>query len=174
MGVGAALIMPATLSLLTNVLSDPGSEAVPSAPGPRWPEAPVPSDPCSEGSCSGTLVGIGLLDQCPCGHRGTGGRCYLLPMSRDPAAPRLDPMGAILSVTGLVALLWSIIEAPPRGANTTVVAGSSSEPSWSQALWAGMHAITRCSTCVSSRTAASRPPTPDHDVYFAMFGRCSS
>jgi MFS transporter, DHA2 family, multidrug resistance protein len=49
---------------------------------------------------------------------------YLLPMSRDPAAPRLDPIGALLSVTGLVALLWSIIEAPTKGwSNSTVIGG---------------------------------------------------
>jgi len=40
---------------------------------------------------------------------------YLIPESRDPASPRLDPIGAGLSIAGLTALVWSIIEAPSHG-----------------------------------------------------------
>src|SRR5947208_733878 len=40
---------------------------------------------------------------------------FLLPQSRDPDAPRLDPVGALLSIVGLVLLLWAIIEAPAEG-----------------------------------------------------------
>src|SRR5204862_6119682 len=40
-----------------------------------------------------------------------------------PSAPRLDPLGALLSVAGLIALLWAIIEAPTKGwSDPTVVA----------------------------------------------------
>ncbi|MCK9893499.1 hypothetical protein [Frankia sp. AgB32] len=38
-----------------------------------------------------------------------------VPDSWDPAARRLDPVGAALSILTLVALLWAIIEAPVRG-----------------------------------------------------------
>jgi EmrB/QacA subfamily drug resistance transporter len=49
---------------------------------------------------------------------------FLLPQSRDPDAPRLDPLGAVLSVGGLVALLWGIIEAPTKGwSDSSVIAG---------------------------------------------------
>jgi EmrB/QacA subfamily drug resistance transporter len=39
----------------------------------------------------------------------------LVPESRDPAAPRLDILGAVLSTAGLTALVWGIIEAPSAG-----------------------------------------------------------
>ncbi|MCI0635894.1 MAG: MFS transporter, partial [Actinobacteria bacterium] len=39
----------------------------------------------------------------------------LIPTSKDPSAPRLDPIGAVLSIGGLVALVFGIIEAPETG-----------------------------------------------------------
>src|SRR3546814_20673656 len=39
----------------------------------------------------------------------------LVPESSDPARPRLDPVGAVLSIAGLTALLWAVIEAPSQG-----------------------------------------------------------
>ena len=39
---------------------------------------------------------------------------FLIPTSKDPSAPRLDPIGAVLSIVGLVSLLYGIIEAPQR------------------------------------------------------------
>ena len=38
-----------------------------------------------------------------------------IPESKDPSAPRLDPIGALLSIAGLTALLWGIIEGPSKG-----------------------------------------------------------
>ncbi len=125
MGVGAALIMPATLSLLTNVFSDPRERG--RAIG-AW--AAVAGGAGSVGPVLGGFLlghfwwGSVFLINVPVVIVALVAGRYLLPMSRDPAAPRLDPMGAILSVTGLVALLWSIIEAPTKGwSNTTVVSG---------------------------------------------------
>ncbi|TMK55436.1 MAG: MFS transporter [Actinobacteria bacterium] len=40
---------------------------------------------------------------------------FFLPTSKDPSAPRLDPIGAALSMAALSALLWAIIGAPARG-----------------------------------------------------------
>src|SRR3546814_12977490 len=39
----------------------------------------------------------------------------LVPASSDPARPRLDPVGAVLSIDGLTSLLWAVIEAPSKG-----------------------------------------------------------
>src|SRR5260221_73414 len=39
----------------------------------------------------------------------------LVPESRDPSKPKLDPFGALLSIAGLTAILWAIIEAPSHG-----------------------------------------------------------
>jgi predicted MFS family arabinose efflux permease len=48
----------------------------------------------------------------------------LVPTSKDPSTPRIDYAGAALSVVGLTALVWSIIEAPEQGwTSTPVVAG---------------------------------------------------
>jgi Na+/melibiose symporter-like transporter len=44
---------------------------------------------------------------------------FLIPTSRDPSKPRLDPIGALLSIVGLVALVYAIIEAPSKGWGST-------------------------------------------------------
>ena len=47
-----------------------------------------------------------------------------MPTSRDPSTPRLDPVGALLSMVGLSLLLWTIIQAPERGwGSTATIAG---------------------------------------------------
>jgi MFS family permease len=43
------------------------------------------------------------------------GAIGFVPESADPGTPRLDISGAVLAVTGLVALVYSIIEAPSQG-----------------------------------------------------------
>jgi EmrB/QacA subfamily drug resistance transporter len=43
------------------------------------------------------------------------GAVWLVPESRDPASPPLDIVGAGLSVAGLSAVVWGLIEAPERG-----------------------------------------------------------
>ena len=42
-------------------------------------------------------------------------RFVLIPTSKDPSAPKLDPIGAVLSIIGLTTLLYGIIEAPSVG-----------------------------------------------------------
>ncbi|MGZ4708202.1 MAG: DHA2 family efflux MFS transporter permease subunit [Acidimicrobiales bacterium] len=124
MGIGAALIMPATLSLLINVFTEPKE---------RGRAIGIWAAVVGAGSALGPLVGGFLLQ-----HFWWGsvflinvpvvifaivlGR-FLLPTSKDPSAPRLDPVGAVLSVIGLVALLWGIIEAPSKGWTDPSVAG---------------------------------------------------
>jgi len=116
MGIGGALIMPATLSLLTNIFTDPKERA--RAIG-AWAAV------AGAGSAFGPLIGGFLLEHFWWGSvflinvpvvivALVAGR-MLLPTSKDPSAPRLDPLGAILSMVGLVALLFGIIEAPSKG-----------------------------------------------------------
>ena len=50
---------------------------------------------------------------------GVIGALFLVPNSSDPSKPRLDPLGALLSTTGLIALVWAIIEAPVKGWTAT-------------------------------------------------------
>jgi Na+/melibiose symporter-like transporter len=46
---------------------------------------------------------------------------YLIPNSKDPRAPRLDLIGAVLSIAALSALLYAVIEAPTKGWTATEI-----------------------------------------------------
>jgi EmrB/QacA subfamily drug resistance transporter len=116
MGVGAALIMPATLSLLTNIFTDPSERA--KAIG-IW------AGVSGIGVAIGPMLGGWLLEHfswgsvffvnvpvvaiaLPAGY-------FLLPDSKAADSPKLDILGAILSIVALVSLVWAIIEAPAKG-----------------------------------------------------------
>lgn len=116
MGVGGALIMPSTLSILTNTFLDPRERA--RAIG-IW------AGVSGVGVAIGPVVGGWLLQNFWWGSvflvnipvviiAIALGR-VLVAESRDPSSPELDPLGAVLSIAGLTALLWSIIEAPSHG-----------------------------------------------------------
>jgi EmrB/QacA subfamily drug resistance transporter len=125
MGVGGALIMPATLSLLTNVFADPKE---------RGRAIGVWAAVAGAGGAVGPLIGGALL-----AHFWWGsvflinvpvvvvalvtGR-FLLPTSKDPDATGLDLLGAALSIAGLVGVLWAIIEAPVKGWGSPTVVGA--------------------------------------------------
>ncbi len=122
MGIGGALIMPATLSLLTNIFTDPKERA--RAIG-AWAAI------AGAGAAFGPLIGGFLLEHFWWGSvflinvpvvlvAIVAGR-VLLPTSRDESAPKLDLVGAVLSVTGLVAVLWGVIEGPSKGWSDPVV-----------------------------------------------------
>ena len=124
MGVGAALIMPATLSLLTNIFTDPKERARAIGIWAAVAGAGGALGPCIGGFLlehfwwgSVFLVNVPVVDR---RHRRRRTSCC--PTSRDADAPRLDPLGAVLSIVGLVAVLWAIIEAPPRAGATPTVA----------------------------------------------------
>ena len=124
MGIGAALIMPATLSILTNVFTDARERAIAIALWSAVAGVAVALGPVSGGFLlehfwwgsvfiiNIPVVAVALL----------AGR-FLVPTSRDPAAPRIDWGGALLSIVGLTALVWSIIEAPERGWTSSGVVG---------------------------------------------------
>jgi len=122
-GVGAALIMPATLSILTNVF--PPEERA-KAIG-IW--AGVSGVAVAVGPVVGGLLlvhfywgSIFLINVPICLFALVVGR-FIVPNSRDPEARRLDPTGAILSIIGLDALVYGIIEAPQKGwGSTSIVA----------------------------------------------------
>ena len=125
MGLGAAFIMPSTLSLLTNLFRDPRERA--RAIG-LW---------AAVGGASGALGPVlgGLLLRWYSWHSVflinipiiavllVAGH-VILPTSKAPHAPRLDPVGAGLSMIGLVTLLWGIISLPTDGFGDPRVSGS--------------------------------------------------
>ena len=49
---------------------------------------------------------------------------FLVPRSKDPKEAALDPVGAILSIIGIVALVYALIEAPDKGWTSTVTLGA--------------------------------------------------
>ncbi|MEO6158879.1 MAG: DHA2 family efflux MFS transporter permease subunit, partial [Ilumatobacteraceae bacterium] len=122
---GGALIMPSTLSILTNVFRDPKERGRAIA---IW------------AGCSGLAVAIGpvlgglLLNHfswgsvfwvnLPIGAAALVAGYFFVPESKDPAGPRLDPLGALLSIIGLGSLLFGIIEGPTEGWSSTIVMGA--------------------------------------------------
>lgn len=125
MGIGAALIMPATLSILTNVFTEPAE---------RGKAIGVWAGVSGLGIAIGPVVGGWLLENFWWGAAFlvnipvavialVAGRRFV-PTSRDPNASRLDLLGTLLSFGGLAALLYGIIEAPSHGwSDTGVLAG---------------------------------------------------
>jgi EmrB/QacA subfamily drug resistance transporter len=116
MGIGGALIMPSTLSILTNVFTNPTERG--KAIG-IW--AGVSALGIGLGPVTGGFLlshfwwGSVFLVNVPIVAVGLIGGWFLVPDSRDPAAPKLDPVGALLSIAGLSTLLYGIIEAPVHG-----------------------------------------------------------
>jgi EmrB/QacA subfamily drug resistance transporter len=116
MGVGGALVMPATLSILTNVFVEPRERE--KAIG-IW--AGVAGVGIAVGPIAGGLLlqhfwwGSVFLINVPVIVVGMIAAAVFVPNSADPAAHRLDIVGALLSTAGLAVLLWGIIEAPATG-----------------------------------------------------------
>ncbi|MBS1848330.1 MAG: MFS transporter [Actinobacteria bacterium] len=116
MGIGGALIMPATLSLLTNIFHDPTERA--RAIG-------VWAGVAASGIVFGPIIGGILLAHfwwgsvflitIPVAAVALISGHYVLPRSKDPSAPRVDPVGAALSISSLMVLLWALIQAPTNG-----------------------------------------------------------
>jgi EmrB/QacA subfamily drug resistance transporter len=124
MGIGAAAIFPTTLSIITNMFT--GAE--------RGRAIGIWAALAGVGVALGPILGGALLD------RWWWGSVLLVnvpiviislvlipifvPTSRDPAARPLDPWGFVLSIAGLTALLYGIIEGPRLGwRSSNVVAG---------------------------------------------------
>ena len=115
MGIGGALIMPTTLSILTNVF--PAHER-PKAIG-IWAAV------AGLGVAIGPVAGGWLLEQfnwaavfyvnLPIVVFALLAAPALVPESKDPEQSKLDPAGAVLSTFGLGALVWAIIEGGARG-----------------------------------------------------------
>jgi EmrB/QacA subfamily drug resistance transporter len=125
MGVGGAFIMPATLSIISNVFQDPKERG--RAIG-VW--AGVSGIGIGLGPVAGGALlehfwwGSVLLVNVPIVAISLVLGFFLVPSSKDPTAPRLDPIGAVLSIAGLVSLLWGLIEGPSRGWTSTTVLGA--------------------------------------------------
>jgi EmrB/QacA subfamily drug resistance transporter len=115
MGAGAAFVMPATLSIIVNVFP----------PAERAKAIAIWAAFAGAGGAIGPVVSGYLLDHYWWGSVFLANLPFvalalvigavIVPTSKDPNHGRLDPIGAVISVAGLLALLFGIIEAPEWG-----------------------------------------------------------
>ena len=116
MGVGAAFIMPSTLSILVNVFPPhERTKAIAIWAGVtgrrRRASARSPAAGCS--ATSGTARCSSSTSRSSPSRLIAG--WFLVPKSRDPEKAPLDPVGAVLSIVGIVALVYGLIQAPEHG-----------------------------------------------------------
>jgi EmrB/QacA subfamily drug resistance transporter len=124
MGIGGAVIMPSTLSIVTNVF--PAEE--------RGRAIGIWAGFSGIGIAIGPVLGGWLLESfwwgsvffinVPVIAVAVLAGLFLVPESRDPAATPLDPIGAVLSTVGLAALTYGLIEAPSHGWTDGIILGS--------------------------------------------------
>ena len=115
MGAAGAMIMPATLSILTNVF--PREE--------RAKAVAIWAGIAGGGGAIGMLLTGFILDHfdwslvflvvVPVVIVSLAAGAYLVPNSRDPDRGTIDVPGAVLSTAGLAALVYALIEAPLHG-----------------------------------------------------------
>ena len=115
MGLGAAFVMPSTLSILANVFP----------PQERTKAIAIWAGISGAGAALGPIASGFLLEHFSWGAVffvnvpiilvALVAGWFLVPRSSDPEHARLDPVGALLSIAGLSALVYSIIEAPHHG-----------------------------------------------------------
>ena len=124
MGAGAALTIPASLSIINDIFRDPTERA--RAIG-AW--AGTIGLGIAIGPIAGGLLlsrfwwGSIFLVNVPIVIAGFVGALILVPDSKNPDARQPDPVGAVLSIAGLGLLLWAIIEAPSQGWTSGIVIG---------------------------------------------------
>src|SRR5687768_14244704 len=115
MGVGAAFVMPSTLSIISNVFP----------PHERTRAIAIWAGIAGGGAALGPVMSGFLLEHFWWGSvflvnvpiiafALIAGR-IVVPTSRDPEEQRLDVVGALLSIAGIGSLVYAIIEAPNHG-----------------------------------------------------------
>ena len=125
MGIGAAAIMPSTLSILASVFT--GEDE-------RLQAIGIWSGATGLGVAIGPVAGGWLLAHywwgsvflinVPIAVIGICAAAWYVPNSRNPASKRPDPTGAGLSIVGMSLLLWGIIEAPNRSWTSPSIIGA--------------------------------------------------
>ena len=122
MGIGGALMMPSSLSIITDIFRDPGG---------RQRAIGVWAGTAGVGSCLGPVIGglllahfwwgsVFLIDL-PIAALGLAFVIALVPDSKNPAARPPDAPGGLLSIAALGMVLFALIEAPMRGWTSAVV-----------------------------------------------------
>src|SRR5712692_9719759 len=116
MGIGAAGIFPATLSLIANVFTERRERAKAIGLWGATTGVGVAAGPIVGGWLLGTFWwGSVFLFMAPVAIVIAGLIAWAVPTSKDPAAPPIDWRGLVLSSAGMGTLVYSIIQAPNWG-----------------------------------------------------------
>lgn len=123
-GIGAAMIMPMTLSIITSAFP----------PEERARAVGVWAGVAGAGTFASLLVSGALLEffswpsifalSVVLAALALLGTAAVVPTSRDPEHASLDPLGAILSVAGIAGVVFAVIEGPALGWTSLSVAAS--------------------------------------------------
>src|ERR1039457_6799832 len=125
MGAGAALTIPPSLSIINDVFRDRAERARPIGVWAGTIGLGIAIGPIAGGLLLARFWwGSVFLVNVPIVVAAFAAALVLVPDSKNPAAERPDPWGAVLSITGLGLLLWAIIEAPARGWASAEVIGA--------------------------------------------------
>lgn len=125
MGIGAALIFPATLALLVSLFPDRKERA-----GAIGIWSGVTGLSVALGPIGGGLLvehfswSAVFLINVPLAIAAMVATRLLVGESRDPTPGRFDPLGAFGSMVGVGLLVWAIIEAPANGWGSAVTIGA--------------------------------------------------
>jgi EmrB/QacA subfamily drug resistance transporter len=124
LGLGAAMIMPSTLSIIGQVFE----------PHERPKALAIWSAVSGIGIVAGPVVGGALLEHLPWASVflinvpfvviGIVASLKLVPESRSSKRVPFDPLGALLSIGGLAALVFGVIESPVHGWASPTVLGT--------------------------------------------------
>jgi EmrB/QacA subfamily drug resistance transporter len=116
MGVGAALIFPATLALLVNVFTDARQRAIAISIWAATSGLAVALGPVTGGFLLEHFFwGSVFLVNVPVIVVAMVAIWRVVPTSRDDTIRRFDPLGIVLSIAGVSVLVWAVIEGPKHG-----------------------------------------------------------
>jgi len=125
MGLGATLIMPATLAIITNTFTDRDERQRALGIWAATTGAGVALGPIVGGLLLAHFAwGSVFLINVPIALLGLAAAVPFVPNSRNENAQRLDLVGSVLSVLGLGLVLWAVIEAPVHGWTSGEVLGT--------------------------------------------------
>ncbi len=116
MGLGATLIMPATLAIITNTFTDRGERQRALGIWAATTGAGVALGPIIGGLLLAHFAwGSVFLINVPIALFGLAAGIPFVPNSRNEHARRPDLVGSLLSILGIGLVLWAVIQAPAHG-----------------------------------------------------------